>query len=671
MGDKMQTVVKGDKIQTVIIGAKELGFQVKIHRDHLGISQKGLAEQIGDAVNRSNIAHLEQGKRIPNPSILKLICESVNLPKEIWKDFIKKISVDRLNFEKSLSELSGTYVNADNLDEKIISVLENNLKKLFCGTLSTMQSFDCFNSIIVYYGLTPISRDFFEKYFQKDAFITPVAFNNAIKKFQKDAIRLFSTIQEAFYRINASAEVFSSMVLKLKEHNTKVYIDRTEWNQITKIANNDLRFLGYIAAKEVEAEEKERKYLTDFMKKVIAEKDKGIYDINKYNIKTQRKINSLLRKFNSTLEYGLFSPMFDADVLTLEKEIKYISPEASTDIPKMTDAQNAAYNNLSNYLTADYLDVYVATSMRVNADFISVNTFIEKLFAHSEIKQYKLRYFNPTQSWIEDRVAKGLVEALMLKRANICIYMAQKDDTFGKDSEASVTLGQGKSVIVYVPKLVYDDKIDSEALGKLERDDLISELKKEGTEEDKDIDESEDNESLLSRLLKLKLGKLELSALESIVRQHWADFDIENEFNKKIKDDTQLKEINNWFNKVIDNDSMTLSTALKEKLVDILVEASICFEKRAKIFREVHPLALQVILNTGVLNGILVVRSVESCAVLIRSLIENKLELELSIDEKNYMLIEKNTGSVIRVISKHQLISNAFKTYYTFDNDSA
>ena len=135
----------------------------------------------------------------------------------------------------------------------------------------------------------------------------------------------------------------------------------------------------------------------------------------------------------------------------------------------MEKTQKTAYHNLSNYLSADHLDVYVATSMRNYADFVSVNQFVETLFSHSDLRQLKLRYFNPTQSWIEDRVAKGLVEALMLKRADICIYMAQKEDTFGKDSEASVTLGQGKPVIVYVPKLFDPNSgIDSEIFGRRE-----------------------------------------------------------------------------------------------------------------------------------------------------------------------------------------------------------
>ncbi len=41
----------------------------------------------------------------------------------------------------------------------------------------------------------------------------------------------------------------------------------------------------------------------------------------------------------------------------------------------------------------------------------SVNSFVGRLFGHASVHPLKLRYFNPTQSWIEDRVAKGLVEA--------------------------------------------------------------------------------------------------------------------------------------------------------------------------------------------------------------------------------------------------------------------
>lgn len=148
----------------------------------------------------------------------------------------------------------------------------------------------------------------------------------------------------------------------------------------------------------------------------------------------------------------------------------------------MAQTQQLAQQNLANYLSADHLDVYVATSRRSDADFVSVNRFVHSLFAPESVRPLRLRYFNPTQSWIDDKFAKGLVEALMLRRAFLTIYMAQKEDTFGKDSEASVALGQGKPVIVYVPKLFVPDlDIDTEDFFRVERQQLEGLITKEGS----------------------------------------------------------------------------------------------------------------------------------------------------------------------------------------------
>ena len=93
---------------------------------------------------------------------------------------------------------------------------------------------------------------------------------------------------------------------------------------------------------------------------------------------------------------------------------------------------------------------------------------------------------------------------------------------------------------------------------------------------------------------------------------------------------------------------------------------AIRFESRPKVFREIHPLALQVILSSGVLNGILVVRSVNQCAEILHFLVENRLNLELHKDEFNYRLIERTTESTVRVISRHRLLRNAFEVYYSW-----
>jgi hypothetical protein len=88
------------------------------------------------------------------------------------------------------------------------------------------------------------------------------------------------------------------------------------------------------------------------------------------------------------------------------------------------------------------------------------------------------------------------------------------------------------------------------------------------------------------------------------------------------------------------------------------------FERRAELFREYHPLALQIILSTGVLNGILVVRSVRQCAEMLSALIENRLDLKLVKDDQNYRLVEVGTNSTMRVISRHTLLRNAFEAQY-------
>src|SRR5262249_24060143 len=71
-------------------------------------------------------------------------------------------------------------------------------------------------------------------------------------------------------------------------------------------------------------------------------------------------------------------------------------------------------------------------------------------------------FFDLTDSFASDRIDKGLLEALMLRRAGCTVYMVQETDTLGKDSELAATLALGKPVIAYVPNTV-DAKIFEES----------------------------------------------------------------------------------------------------------------------------------------------------------------------------------------------------------------
>lgn len=647
----------------------ELGREIRLHRESQGLAQNDVANSLPSEVDRQTITHLENGTRLPSKAIVQEVCDFLRVPKAKWAPFFEEIFLKRHQFETHFSELVGIPLSTSKLDDSAIHVLESAIDQLIPSTLSVDNSFDALNTVLIYYGLQPLSHPFFE-YYLKEALTEFKALEKAIITFQKDAIRLFSTFSEAYKRLNlASRQEFDSLLAPLAERNTDKFSARGDWEKIDKIPNDDLPFLGYIAAAKVRETQKKRKELSDFLKRIASAKRNGTLNMDEHSTAKKRRMDSFLREFDSKLEHTLSSPLFisNMDAETLEKEADRVSPEEE-DVKRIENTQARAYSNLCNYLSADYLDVYVATSMRNDADFVSVNDFVETLFKDSQIHHLKLRYFNPTQSWIADRVAKGLVEALMLKRADICIYMAQKSDTFGKDSEASVTLGQGKAVIVYVPKLFDSTKnIDTEVLGKMSRSELLDEIRKLYKEE---IDDDEDNEALIGRLLKLKFAQCNNDDIIRIVGRHWADFDLEGEFVERTKENpTALQSLRAWLTAIVNkpySNLPDLSDELKDIVTQALVGRAIRFESRATIFREIHPLALQIILSNRVLNGILVARSSESCAKLIKQLVQNRLETELQTEMDNYKLVEKETGSVIRVISKHKLISNSFETFYQY-----
>lgn len=646
-----------------------LAEQVKIHREHKGFSQAFLEEKL-PGVTRTSVALLEQAYRFPTKDQLEKICQYLDMPKAYWQPFLSDEAILRANFEISLKELVGVAVSALNLDSTVIENVQKEIARLFNELLTPEQSFDKFNSILVFYGIQPVTKEFFDKYLGHEELNSIEEFKKAVTKYLTDALRLFSSIQEAYEQLNSGKLI--ELVKPLQEHNTDHYSQRTTWDRIKIIPEEKLEILGYIAASKVEKEHTERNEIVSFLKEVILKKREGKFKIEDYTIKKKRRIDSLLRTYESRIEHGLFSSLFQPDIDLLERETKRIAPKEEGEIAEIRKFQTIAYENLANYLTADFMDVYVATSMRNNADFISVNQFVQSLFEKTDIRQYKLRYFNPTQSWIEDRVAKGLVEALMLKRASICIYMAQKEDTFGKDSEASVSLGQGKPVIVYVPRLFHAEaQIDSEKFGILQKNDLIELIKKNDRTALQDIDEdADDKEAIHGILLHILFKQASDSQFIEIVVNHWADFDIYGEVDDRFKKESEeglRTKIKIWLDKIIKLKiglMDAIEAEVKEALTKALIARTLRFERRAKIFREVHPLALQVILSTGVLNGILVVRSTDSCAKLLKNLIENKLDLDLNVDNNNYRLVERNTQSTIRVISRHKLISNAFLTFY-------
>lgn len=271
------------------------------------------------------------------------------------------------------------------------------------------------------------------------------------------------------------------------------------------------------------------------------------------------------------------------------------------------------------YLNSDHLDVYVATSMREAHEYVAVAEFAKSIFSHRTLRPLKLRFFDPTQAYCGDRLDKGLAEALMLRRAKCTLYLAQETDTLGKDSELASTLAQGKAVVAYVPVV--------------------------------------DRGFLTAWLRQLRKAYPKKSERELLLDQLRIFGSAES-----LLDDT----VRGWFDR-----PKTVPLGKLRSFVEQRIRNH--YDRRAKTLSEDHPLGIQVELTTGVANGVLVVRTIEQCVSLIRSIVLNVPQFELEEREtegRRYLLLrERISGSIFRVMTGDIQLSNSFWNYYRTTTD--
>ena len=275
--------------------------------------------------------------------------------------------------------------------------------------------------------------------------------------------------------------------------------------------------------------------------------------------------------------------------------------------------QAAGIRNHQAYLVSDHLDVYIATSMRRRHEYAEVSEFANRLFSEDKLKSLGLRWFDPTQAYCTERIDKGLAEALMLKRAKCTVYLAQESDTLGKDSELASTLAQGKPVIAFVPSPT-----------------------------------PEDIKASVSRLANLYCKSEEqviLDRLQALAPDlPWQD-----------------PQIRQW----LDSPEKIDREAALERLIQT---ATTHYRRRAETLIESHPLGIQVNLDTGVANGVLVVRSIAHCAELIYRIVTRTLDFRVEdkeIDKSSYQILrERVSNCVFRVMTGDAMLTNAFWNFY-------
>jgi len=257
----------------------------------------------------------------------------------------------------------------------------------------------------------------------------------------------------------------------------------------------------------------------------------------------------------------------------------------------------------------------------------------------SNLGKLNLRYFDPTQCKCKNSRDKGLIEGLMLKRALCTIYLAQESDTMGKDSELAATLAQSKPVIAYIPKYdpkKYARKIREYPLDFFKKRLLIL-----------DAEEILDDPDCMKK-----------------IREKVTDFENKiGDFLNRLDDHREDQPFSLWIEK---------ETEFKQNYQDFseicnILAIAECynFDRRAKLLKERHPLSMQVDLQDGVANGVLVVRSAKECARLLRKILANSIEFAIKHRKEGYTILEESISkSPFRVVTDYERLTNSFWNFW-------
>ena len=444
--------------------------------------------------------------------------------------------------------------------------------ELTCIAKKRNLNYEQFNELLLLLNQNRVKKDFFKFIFEKDR-ISLEDLRQGVIKFRGFAMLCFANFRFAYKQFIDKRESEIEERLRSCYKEESKFIEElearpTEMLEIDGIERGKTWYLGEISGAKVT---KEAEILDEEIEK--AEEGKNKFDIKELN------------------EFG--------------KRLVEISRETK-------ESQEKAIKNTDIYITRDYMDVYIATSMRNKWEFEETFDFIKEVFGKPCLKKLNLRYFDPTQSKCKNSRDKGLIEGLILKRALCTIYMAQESDTMGKDSELAATLAQSKPVIAYVPKYKskeYSKKIENYPLNYFKKRLLVL-----------DAEEIFNDKNFIEKL------PSELSAFDKD-REIFKFEDVINNFLSKLDEYRHNQPFFLWAEK---------ETVFKEecrefsRVCEILAVAECYnFDRRADLLKGKHPLSMQVDLQSGVANGVLVVRNDEDCAELLYGVLTNSMEFRI------------------------------------------
>lgn len=391
-----------------------------------------------------------------------------------------------------------------------------------------------FNRLLLNCGRQIVTEHFYSYFFPSP--ITLDTFEASVERFRIKAMWLYGNFHFALKKLGTSErQEFEREIKKTEPRSSAVFESREPFNDIESIPKEDLGLLGYVSGKQKIAD---LEICVEVLSLLHREPARMAQILGSIGNEKQEKISLTLAQHEVDFPAAGVGELNAAKLGSMLSRMRGIADSLNA---RQQTAIQIGLRNTHRYLTLPHLDVYVATSMRKQEDYENQHAFIHAVFENSAVRDLKLRYFDPTLSYADDRITKGLVEMLMLRRARVTIYTASRDDTLGKDSELAATLAQGKAVIAYVPPGL---------------------------------------------------------------------------------------------------------------------------DQKAELLKVDHPLGLQIDIKTGVAHGIIVVRSPEQCAQMLRKVLLRERTFTIRHEKGNFLLEEAETHSVLRVVSDNPYLTRAFWTFF-------
>lgn len=522
--------------------------------------------------------------------------------------------------------LTGSEVKGhDQIDHgSLAAVLRDDSTLLDCSHL---------NELLLLVHKDRVERPFFDHFFGPDCAVGRIPF--CVAGFQKAALLLYGNFVFAYRTLSRIkdpgefSEKVESICKDPKSELDALRSRRPKLLEVDRISRDLTPFVGYLSMRNVPEDLRSCEFLLTAVKEV-----ESVADWNRYVALVEEMANPgecdpLLEIVRS---YRAFAPEADLSAFRefLERSFELLNCRKK----EVQQIRARAAKNQDVYLTWNHMDVYFATSMRKAWEYMDLYDFIDQLMGSEEFRGLGVRYFDPTQAYTDNRINKGLVEALMLKRARCTVYSVQDTDTLGKDSELASTLAQGKPVIAYVP----DVDVDRRAT-QLFAEDPVTVL-----ERMRFVLYADDQ--LAYRLSDQEYG------LVSHVQDALAEY-----CSKRI-----------WLSMPNGDAAERLRGALGDDLLTfcriVARSEKAVYDKRAQTLRDSHPLALQVDLATGVANGVLVVRTVSECAALLRRILLSDMEFALEEKDGMWLLRERISGCIHRVVTNDRKLNNCFWNFY-------